>query len=323
MSKRIQTDKSRFKRIRHLFASVRIRLHPLFLVLGVLLLAARLTLGAGEVAVLTSSKLEAYQKVVTGLLEIIPSAQVFNLPDDKVDQAAVIEQIRARTPSAVLAVGAPAAAILKDSLKDTPHIYCMVSDPKRYNLFGENITGVMLKIRTEDQFQTYKKTFPFITRLGLIYDPSESGETVAEARRLAKNYGFLLVERTVSRPQDIAGALKNILWEVDALWLVPDRTVANKESFQYLLESTIDRKIPLLVFSEGFVKSGAILALAPDYLGIGRQAGLLMQKVVQGQLPSALPPLYAQGSLVINMHTAETLKIPVSSETLKVAGRIY
>jgi len=291
--------------------------------LGLLFGAARLTLGAGEVAVLTSSKLDAYQKVVSGVMEIFPSAQVFNLPDDKVDQAAVIEQIRARTPSAVLAVGAPAASILKDSLKDTPLIYCMVSDPKRYNLSGDNITGVMLKIRTEDQLQTYKKTFPFITRLGLIYDPSESGVVVEEARRLAKNYGFLLVERAVYRPQDIAGAVKNILWEVDALWLVPGRTVANKESFQYLLESTIDRKIPLLVFSEGFVKSGAILALAPDYLGIGRQAGQLTQKVIQGQPPSALPPLYAQGSLVINMHTAETLKIPISPETQKIAVRVY
>ena len=291
--------------------------------LVVLLLAARLTLGAGEVTVLTSSKLEAYQKVVAGLLEIIPSAQVFSLPDDKVDQAAVIEQIRGRTPSAVLAVGAPAASLLKDSLKDVPLIYCMVSDPKRYNLSGENVTGVMLKIRTEDQLQTYKKTFPFITRLGLIYDPTESGETVAEARRLAKNYGFLLVERAVYRPEDIAAAVKNILWEVDALWLVPDRTVATKESFQYLLESTIDRKIPLLVFSEGFVKSGAILALAPDYVGIGRQAGQLTQKVIKGQSPSALPPLFAQGALVINMHTAETLKIPVSPETQKIAVRVY
>jgi putative ABC transport system substrate-binding protein len=289
----------------------------------VLFLAARLTLGSGEVAVLTSSKLEAYQKVVAGLLEIVPSAQVFSLPESETDQAAVIEQIRGRTPSVVLAIGAPAASLLKDNLKDVPLIYCMVSDPRRSNLSGDNITGVMLKIRTEDQLQTYKKTFPFITRLGLIYDPSESGEVVAEARRLAKNYGFLLVERAVYRPQDIAGAVKNILWEVNAIWLIPDRTVANKESFQYLLESTIDRKIPLLVFSEGFVKSGAILALAPDYLGIGRQVGQLTQKVIQGQPPSALPPLYAQGSLVINMHTAETLKIPVSAETLKIAVRVY
>ncbi|MDD5225513.1 MAG: ABC transporter substrate-binding protein [bacterium] len=288
-----------------------------------MLLLARLTLGAGEVAVLTSSKLEAYQKVVTGLLEILPSAQVFYLPESDVDQAAVIEQIRGRAPSAVLAVGAPAAALLKDRLRNVPLIYCMVSDPKRYNLAGENITGVMLKVRTEDQLETYKKTFPFITRLGLIYDPSESADTVAEARRLAKKYGFLLVERSVYRPEDIATAVKNILWEVDAIWLIPDRTVATKESFQYLLEATIDRKIPLLVFSEGFVKSGAILALAPDYLGIGRQVGQLTQKVIQGHSPAALPPLYAQGSLVINMHTAETLKIPISPETRKIAGRIY
>ena len=291
--------------------------------LGLLLfLVARLSL-AGEVAVLQSAQLEAYNRVVEGFKESFPQATVFHLPEGGADQEAVLEQLRERTPAAVLAVGGPAAAVLKERFRNVPIVYCMVSDPRRFDLSGTNIAGVMLKIRTQDQFQLFRKAFPALSRIGLIYDPTVSGEVVAEARALAKGFGFLLVERLINKPGEIADAVKDIIWEVDALWMIPDSTVVSKESFQYLLESSIEKKIPLLVFSEGFVRSGALLALAPDYPVIGRQAGSLAQKIVEGQSPGSLPPVYSQGAVAINLHTAKTLGISISPEIMKMTGRIY
>jgi putative ABC transport system substrate-binding protein len=278
---------------------------------------------ASEVFVLQSSSLEAYGEVVAGFQEIFPSAKVASLPGDPNKNDALVEQLRQFQPAVVLAVGAPAASLLREKIKDIPIVYCMISDPKRYDLAGGNVSGVLLKIRPQEQLQVFKKALPAVRRIGVLYDPEVSGETIAEARAVARDLNLLLIEKIVTRQADIADSLSEMLWGVDALWMLPDPTVVSKESFQYLLEASISRRLPLFTFSDVFVKRGALLALAPDYSQIGRQAGELVQKILQGQSPAGLSPLYAPGSLVVNRHTAQTLNIPLSADFFKTAAKVY
>jgi ABC-type uncharacterized transport system substrate-binding protein len=49
----------------------------------------------------------------------------------------------------------------------------------------------------------------------------------------------------------------------------------------------------------------------------------LRQKIIEGQSPGALPLFYAQGAVVINLHTAKTLGIPISPEIMKMTGKTY
>ncbi|MDD5223407.1 MAG: ABC transporter substrate-binding protein [bacterium] len=318
----IQVNKSGSKRTNNPSASVRIRLHLVFLGLALVLLTST-TLRASEVFILQSSNLEVYSEVVAGVQEVYPQAKVACLPGDPAKNDALIEQLRHFQPSAILAIGAPAASTLREKIKDIPIVYCMISDPGRYDLSGNNISGVSLKIRTQEQLQLFKKALPAIRRIGVLCDPGVSGQTIAEARTAAKDLNLLLIEKTVTRQTEIADSLNEIIWGVDALWMIPDPTVVSKESFQYLLEASISRRLPLFTFSDVFVKRGALLALAPDYPSIGRQAGQLIQKILQGQSPGGIPLVYAQGSLVINRHTAQTLNIPLASDLFKTAAKVY
>lgn len=49
----------------------------------------------------------------------------------------------------------------------------------------------------------------------------------------------------------------------------------------------------------------------------------LMKKIVEGQSPGALPLLYAQGAVVINLHAAKTPGISISLEIMKMTGKTY
>ena len=278
---------------------------------------------ASEVFILKSSNLEAYNEVVAGFQEIFPATKVASLTEDPAKNEALVEQLRQFKPAAILAIGAPAASLLREKAKEIPIIYCMISDPGRYDLSGSNVSGVLLKIRPQDQLQMFKKALPFVRRIGVLYNPETSGEAIAEARAVAKDLNLLLIEKKVTHQSEIADSLSEMIWGVDAIWMIPDPTVVSKESFQYILESSISRRLPLFTFSDVFVRRGALLALAPDYTRIGHQAGELAQKIMQGQSPAGAPPVYAQGSLVINRHTAETLNIPLNSEILKTAAKVY
>ena len=292
-------------------------------ILGVVLgLLFSAPLRASEVFVLQSSNLEAYGEVVAGFKEIFPSVRVASLPGDPVKNEALVEQLRQFRPSVILTIGASAASLLREKMKDVPIVYCMISDPKRYDLSGGNVSGVLLKIRPQEQLQLFKKALPGLRRIGVLYDPEASGETIAEARAAAKDLNLLLLEKIVTRQADIADSLSEMIWGVDAIWMIPDPTVVSKESFQYILEASISRRLPLFTFSDVFVRRGALLALAPDYSRIGRQAGELVQKILQGQSAGSAP-VYSPGSLVVNRHTAEILNIPLTAELFKTAAKIY
>ncbi len=295
-----------------------------FYLLALMFLLLLSSLGrASEVFILQSSNLEVYHEVVSGFQELFPPAKLASLTDDATKNDALVDQLRQFQPSAILAIGAPAASLLREKTKNIPIVYCMISDPGRYDLAGNNIGGVALKIRPQEQLQLFKKALPAIRRIGVLYDPGVSGETIVEARAAAKDLNLLLIEKTVTRQADIADSLSEIIWGVDALWMIPDPTVVSKESFQYLLEASISRRLPLFTFSDVFVRRGALLALAPDYTAIGRQAGQLIQKILQGQSPGGIPLVYAQGSLVVNRHTAQTLNIPLTADLFKTAAKVY
>ena len=160
-------------------------------------------------------------------------------------------------------------------------------------------------------------------RVGVVFDPSLSTSIINDGHQAATKHGLVLVEKPVKSSFEIANALKESIWTIDALWMVPDRTVVSKESFRYMLEATLNRKIPLVTFSEGFVKGGALMALAPDYQGIGRQAGELVKKIIAGTPPRDIPRPTPKTGIVLNLNTAKALNITVPPSVLLEVGKIY
>ncbi|MCX5868512.1 MAG: hypothetical protein NT009_13735 [Proteobacteria bacterium] len=220
-----------------------------------------------------------------------------------------------------LAVGSQAATLMKNNFSGVPMIFCMVFDSRSYQ--GENVTGIGLNVPALAQFQALKSILPSARRIGVVFDPGQSSSLVEDGRQAVSALNLVLVEKTVASSFEISNAIKELIWNIDVLWVIPDRTVVFKESFRYMLEASINRKVPILAFSEAFVKGGALLAVAPDYPGIGHQAGALAKKILSGISPVSLPSLSPQGQIVLNLNTAKALSISIPPEVLKGVGKIY
>lgn len=280
-----------------------------------------------SVVIIQSGKHSAYQEVVSGFTQTVTGvgSTIFELPGNPEEQLEVRRKILSgpAPPGVILAIGTQATQFAQKEFLRTPLVFCLVTNPDRLQLSGPFITGIDLLVSPSEQLETLSQAVPGVKRLGVIYNPDISQATVDKGNAAGRELGIVLVEKRIRGTKEIANAIKDMMWVVDALWMIPDPTIVSKESFQYLLQTSIERRIPLLAFSEGFVKGGALLALAPDYEDIGRQAGLVAREILGGKSPGSIPLKHPKGHLILNLNTAQALGVNIPPEILGKADKIY
>jgi len=289
-----------------------------------LILICPLQAVSAEVAVFLSGDMEAYQTALAGVRKSAPGVELteFNMKDNLETGKNLIITIRDKKPKAILALGARAAKLAREEFTDVPVIYCLVFNPFELGLEAANISGVAMIASPDSQFESFKAVLPSLKRLGVLYDPNKSSRWVESAKKAAPRYGIELVERRITSAEGVSRALKEIISNIDALWLLPDTTVVSKEVFSYLLNVTLDKQRPIFAFSEGLVKSGALLALSPDYRETGAKVGELINAVLSGD-SNYSPLVYPSGKLYINSKTAEAVGIRIPGAVKQKAEAIY
>lgn len=299
----------------------------LALCFGLLLLALPTPASALEIAVLKSSDIAAYNQAVAGFKASFPATTTFieyDLQGDLSRGRKQAQKIRASDAALVLAVGLKAALVAKLEIIDTPVIFCMVLDPAKHDLKAPNMIGILLEVPADRQLAALRSAIPAARRIGVLYDTEKTASVVEDARRRARAQGFELVAKAVASEKDVPAALRGLLPQIDALWLIPDSTVLNEDSLRFLLSTALESTIPVLGFSPDLVKSGALLGLSVPYEDIGRQGGLLAKTILSGQ--GSLPIGMVQPDrlrLSLNLKTAKFLGITVPPDLVNRADDVY
>jgi len=297
--------------------------------LGAQSIATSVPISAQSVVVIKSRDQEAYDQVLESFVKTCGSISMhqlveYNLKGEEKSWGDVAKEIN-MTPNLILAMGPLAAQMAKEASPHIPVIFCMVSNPSRYGLAGENIVGISMDIPGATQFALYKTVMPHLKTIGVIYDPEKSNALIDEASQAAEKLGLELIKVPVSSHKTVPKALRGMLGKIDALWMVPDDTVLTTQSFRFFLVTSFEKKLPFLAISDIFVKVGALATIAPDPQELGQQLCHLVTQIQNGQLDltkaNILPPL--ESNLVINVKTAEKIGLIIAPEILQSASKLY
>ena len=231
----------------------------------------------------------------------------------------VIRKIREQPPDLIVAIGLLAATVAKEHFRKIPIVFCSVVDPERFSLIGDNITGITLNVHVSETLFQIRNLFPEARKIGVLYDPLKSRITVEQADNLGKTLGFSLIPQKVSSERDLPNAIRSILLKSDLLWIIPDSTIITPDSIDYIFLNTFEDHIPIITFSEDLVKKGALVALSPDYVGIGEQAGHLALSVLSGKTPGSLSIQTAdKNRLIINQIVANKLGLKLNIKAVDI-----
>lgn len=271
-----------------------------------------------EIAILKSSDLKAYSDAVEGFKATAPGGATYveyDLRGDLDQGKQLARKIRASDASLVVAVGLKAALAAKIEVVDVPVLYMMILDPLKHHLTAANMTGVLLDIPTDRQLKIMRAFLPSLRRIGMLYDPDKTTPKLKEAESYAAGYQFKLRGFAVGNEKEVPQQLRMLLSESEALWLVPDSTVLTDESIRFILESSVAKQVPVIGFSPEFTRLGALLSLSVDYGEVGREAGLLAKRILNGDQPLPLTPVPVQQiKITVNQKTARYLGITIPKE---------
>jgi putative tryptophan/tyrosine transport system substrate-binding protein len=247
-----------------------------------------------------------------------------------VTAAQIAQKFAAEEPAIVVALSSASAQAILSRITHIPVVFAGITDPVSAKLVkdmqhpGGNATGTKDSPSLTDLLALIRQVKPQAKRIGVIYNPGDSGSTsqVTELRRLLPGTGLSLVESTVTRAVDVQAAAQSLAGKADVIFCPNDIMVAS--SFAILAHVQLEQKIPVVVTATDFVKAGALAAVGSSFYEGGRSAAVLVQKIIVGkQNPGNLPVVLPAKTIVtVNRKTADALNIHFAPEFLAKAEQV-
>ena len=282
---------------------------------------------AMDIAILQSSDIAAYREAIAGLKATGPIGAIYSEYDMQGDLELgkkLARKLRASNASLVVAVGLKAALAAKVEIVDVPIVYMMILDPLKHQLTAANMTGTLLEVPVGQQMKIMRTFLPTLHQLGTLYDPAKTSSRINEAARQAALSDFQLKGLPIESDKDVPPQLRALLSDVDALWLIPDSTVLTNESIRFILESALARQIPVIGFSPEFTRLGALLSISVNYGDVGRETGLLVKHILDGNKLLPADPLPIERlKITVNLKTARFLGMTFPKELMSLIDETY
>lgn len=160
-----------------------------------------------------------------------------------------------------------------------------------------------------------RSSLPGVRSVGALVGPAQTAMQ-SDWSSAAKAAGLAFVPLTVPGGNDLYATLQAGLPNVDALMLLPDPAIVNRNTVQNLMLTTYRQRVPVIGYSQALVEAGALLAVYSTPQQIGQQAGELILRMLPGrawELPPATHPKYF--TVKSNASVGRALELAVPSDT--------
>jgi ABC-type uncharacterized transport system substrate-binding protein len=238
------------------------------------------------VAIVGSSGVEAYTRVLEGIRSQLPDAYVF----DARDEAGLRDGFANLKPALAIAVGADAAtAIERSAALPVPVLKTFVFETE-LAVGAAARTAVTLDIPPAVLLTELKRYFPGKTRLGLIQGPAQTDEYVRTFEQAARQAGISLTVLRCLEARELVATFIEFKGKADFVWCPANTSLYTSVTLKPLLIASITNRLPIIGFSEPFVHAGALFGGGPDLTDAGQQTGLAAQRILKNEpVPSRVP----------------------------------
>jgi putative ABC transport system substrate-binding protein len=273
--------------------------------------------------------LRGFQETLQGKgLRVKYSIHVAN--GDEKTNAEIAKSIGGEHPDLVLAISTPSAQACLKHLPDVTILFSAVTDPVGAGLVpdlnhpGPHITGMTDMSPVDRHVSLIRELQPGLKKIGVLYNANESNSLslVRVFQEECRKRGIEVVSKTVERKDGVAEAAAGLVGQCDAVYVPTDNTVVS--AMETVASICGKNRLPLYSADVESVPHGALVSLAIDYYGMGRQTARMAERLLQGEAPSSMPVESLEDYRIhINLKAAELMGVELPVSLLQSADVVY
>lgn len=239
---------------------------------------------------------------------------------DDATNTQIAQKFAADNMDLVCGIATPSAQALYNACyeKKIPVVFNAVSDPVAANLAKsadeamDGITGVSDLLPVEEQLKLIREILPEAKKIGILYTTSEANSisTIEMYKEKSGEYGFEIVEKGVANAAEIPQAAEAVAGQVDCITNLTDNTVV--DNLNVVLEKATAHNIPVFGSEEEQVQNGCVASAGIDYIELGKKAGVIAARVLNGEDISSIPyEMMTQSKITINQDAANAINLEI------------
>jgi ABC-type uncharacterized transport system substrate-binding protein len=241
-----------------------------------------------QVAVVLSSRQEAYEAVANELSERLDNVAIYDLGDRCQPRVVAFRQINDSRTDAVVAIGLRAARS-SVAMARVPIVFTQVFNYQDYGLITESSRGVSALPPLDAHLDAWKKLDPTLARVGIIIGVGHE-YLQAEAEIAAQKHGVELRIQEAGSDQETLYHFKRMIHEIDGFWLFPDNRILSPRVLKEILQQANRRRVPVAVSNEGMLQLGAAISVSSIASDIAATIVRVLEQIRAGEIDS-IPPL--------------------------------
>jgi ABC-type uncharacterized transport system substrate-binding protein len=243
----------------------------------------------------------------------------------------VIQRLTQRELDLLVALSTPCLSAVLASGSDLPVVFGVVSAPleagagESFDKHLPHVTGAVWTAPSPQSFSWMNQLFPGMRRLGVLYNPAHDNSLVevAKIREFCSEYGWELVERTVSAPSEVVEAIQSLLQAApDVVFGMGENTVVS--AFSAVAGACLAARIPLVADDASLMGGGALFSVGASPRLEGQHAGTMASRVLLGDDPGSMPFEPSVGfETAIDLGVAKQLGVALPPDFLKTGDVFY
>ncbi|HYL74951.1 MAG TPA: ABC transporter substrate binding protein [Bryobacteraceae bacterium] len=253
----------------------------------------------GRITVVYSSEAQPYMEALDGLRYALPNSHFAAVDLHSSNfRAQLANSVEASSNGLIVTIGRDALEAVGARKGDMPLLATMIMQSE---LAGkQHVTeAVRLDIPLAGILGELRAMFPHKNRVAVLRNPALPGQVDAAAVSRARQQGFAVQVIDAAGPEESLRVLRYLKGRADFAVCLPDSALYNSATVKALILASLESQLPIVGFSQSFVRAGAAIGVYPDFRDIGLQTGEIAQKHLAGQ---AATPVDGPRKLVVGVN---------------------